>query len=197
MKIFELNKYEGFILSTRDIANILSINKESAKVTASRYACKGLLIRLKKDFYISENKFNNLTEAELFKLANLIQTPSYISLTTALSYYNITTQQQRNFIESIALKRSKRKKIDKIDFEYILIKKILYSGFIKKDKFFIAIPEKALADSIYLTSLKRYNCDFEAINFKKIDKEKVTNFIKDTNSRTKNLWSELCKTYKI
>ena len=197
MNFFELEKNDKLILSTQDIANILSIKKESAKVAASRYTSKGLLIRLKQDFYITQNKFNNLTEVEFFRLANLLQTPSYISLTSALSYYNISTQQQQKFIESIAIKRAKNIQVKEVEFEFILIKKELYDNFIQKDDFFIALPEKALADAIYLTSLRRYNCDFEAINFKKINKRIVNYIIKKTNSRTIKFWSNLCKTYKI
>ena len=197
MKALELSKYDRLILSTQDIANIFSITKESAKVTASRYAKKGLLIRLKKDFYIPESKFDKIKETELFGLANILQTPSYISLTTALSFYNISTQQQRNFIESIALKRTRHVSVKEIDFEYILLKKDLYNGFILKDNFFIAVPEKALADAIYLTALKKYNCDFDAINFKKLDIKKVESFVRKANSKTEKFWLELCKTYKV
>ena len=71
------------------------------------------------------------------------------------------------------------------------------NNFILENKFFIAVPEKALADSIYLTSLGRYNCDFEAISFEKIDKQKVNEIIKRTNNKTKLFWQSLCKRYKI
>jgi predicted transcriptional regulator of viral defense system len=197
MKKLELDKINKLFLSIKDIANILSISKESAKVTASRYADKGYLLRLKRDFYITENKFENLNEQELFRLANILQTPSYVSLTTALSYYNISTQQQRNYIESIALKRTKQFQVKKTDFHFILVKKEFYYGFVLTDNFFIATPEKALADAVYLTSLKRYNCDFDAVDFKKIDKKKIGNFILKTNLRTQKLWASLCKIYKI
>ncbi|HAB51613.1 MAG: hypothetical protein A2315_08685 [Ignavibacteria bacterium RIFOXYB2_FULL_35_12] len=197
MRTFELNKSEKIILSVEDISKLLSINKESAKVTANRYIQSKQLIRLKRNFYITSAKFEKLKEEEYFSLANMMQVPSYISLTTALSYYNITTQQTQGIIESIALKRTANIKIKNFEFKYLLIKKDLYSNFILENKFFIAVPEKALADSIYLTSLGRYNCDFEAISFEKIDKQKVNEIIKRTNNKTKLFWQSLCKRYKI
>jgi len=197
MILEKLNNSSKLILTTNDIAKILNIKKESAKVSAARLNKKDSLIRLKKDLYITKTKFQYLTEEQFFQIANLLQIPSYISLTTALSYYNISTQQQRNFIESIALKRSKSTIINKIEFTYSLVKENLYNGFELRDNFFIALPEKALADSIYLTSLKRYNCDFYAIDFTKLDKDKVSEYLKDTNKRSISFWEKLCRTYKI
>ena len=70
------------------------------------------------------------------------------------------------------------------------------SMFLEK-QFFIAIPEKALADAVYLTSLGRYNCDFDAIDFSKLNKQKVNQIIELTNNKTKSFWNNLCKRYKI
>lgn len=197
MNLEKINNADKLLLNTNDIAKLLSISKESAKVTAARYAKKGVLIRVKKDLYVTKTKFTLLKEEELFQIANLIQTPSYISLTTALSYYEITTQQQRDFMESIALKRSKDVVVNNVEFTFTKIKKELYKGFELKGSFFIAIPEKALADAIYLTSLKRYNCDFDAIDFNQINKNSVAAYLENTNKRTILFWTNLCKIYKI
>lgn len=66
-------------LTINDIAKELSINKESAKVTATRYTKSGLLIRVKRNLYITASKFKELKEEELFQIANFIEVPSYIS----------------------------------------------------------------------------------------------------------------------
>jgi predicted transcriptional regulator of viral defense system len=197
MKSLSLNNSSKPALSINDIANLLSISKESAKVTATRYTRKGLLVRLKRDFYIPINKFDKFTEKDFFQAANIIQVPSYISLTSALSYYNISTQQFQNVYESIAVKRTKDVKVRNIEFIFNLVKKIFYTGFTLEDNFFIAKPEKALADIVYLTSLAKYSCDFTAINFKRLNKKKIDDYIQLTNKRTKLFWDRLCKTYKI
>jgi len=193
MRISELKNNKKLFFNIDDIANELSISKESAKVTANRYVKRGLLIRLKKNFYITPDKFNTLKENDFFYLANNIQVPSYISLTSALSYYNISTQQLQGIIESVALKRTKTVRVKETEFKFILTKKDLYNGFSKQDNFFIALPEKALADAVYLTSLGKYNCDFNAIDFSKVNKAKVYNYVKSTNKRTKLFWDNLCK----
>jgi predicted transcriptional regulator of viral defense system len=129
VKIFQLNDSNKAILSLKDISEILSITRESAKVSASRYYKNNLLIRLKRDYYVTKERFDHLSETEIYFLANNIQIPSYISLLTALSHYNISTQQQRNFIESISLKRSKSVTIQNYDFTFNKIKEELYCDF--------------------------------------------------------------------
>ena len=197
MRTLELNNSGKLILSVEDIATLLSISRESAKVTANRYVQSKQLIRLKRNFYITPGKFEKLKEEDYFSLANMLQVPSYVSLTSALSYYNISTQQMRGIVESIGLKRTKNVITGNMKFKFLLIKKDLYSDFILKKQFFIATPEKALADAVYLTSLGKYNCDFEAIDFSKLNKQKVNQIIKLTNNKTKSFWNDLCKRYKI
>jgi len=197
MRTTVLNNSNKTILSIEDISNILSISKESAKVTANRYVQNDQLIRMKRNYYITPTKFEKLNEEDLFKLANMLQVPSYISFMSALSYYNISTQQVQSVIESAALKRTKNINVENIEFRFILIKEELYSDFIIKKDFFIATPEKSLADAVYLTSLSRYSCDFEAIDFSKINKQKVNLIIEQTNKKTISFWKDLCKRYKI
>jgi len=197
MNINKLNKNEKLILSVDDIAGILSIGKESARVTANRYVKQNLLLRLKRDFYMTPDKFYNLKEEGLFQIANYLQVPSYVSLISALSYYNISTQQLRGIIESVALKRSKTFSVDGTEFRFILVKKDFYAGFITENNFFIASPEKALADAVYLLSIGKYNLDFDAVDFGKISKQKVSKYLKLTNIRTKTFWEKLCKRYAI
>ena len=197
MRAFELNDIKKLIISIEDIAKALSINKESAKVTANRYVKNGSLFRIKRDFYITSNNYEKLTEKDLFQIANSIQVPSYISLTSALTYYNISTQQLREIIESISTKKTNSIKLKEINFKFILVKKNFYTGFTLENDIFIALPEKALADAIYLSSLGRYNCDFNAIDFGKLNKSEIDKYIKNTNKKTTKFWDTVCKRYKI
>lgn len=123
MRISELNNFNKIIFTIDDISKILSITKESAKVSANHYVQNEQLIRLKRNYYTTPDKFEKLSEEDLLKLANVIQVPSYISFTIALSYYNISTQQVQNVIESAALKHTKNINAESIEFRFILIKK--------------------------------------------------------------------------
>lgn len=197
MNLTKLQNIDSLYLSSDDIARELCISKKSAQVTASRYVNADKLIRLKRDLFLLPQKLRTISEEELFSIANLLQTPSYISLTSALSYYNISTQQTRNYIESIGLKRSINFRINDYEFSFSKVKEIYYSGFYKNENFFIATPEKAIADSIYLTAIGRYNCDFEAIDFNKLNKSGIDSFLSKTNKAAQNLWQRLTRNYGL
>ncbi|MDP2303495.1 MAG: hypothetical protein Q8N03_13845 [Ignavibacteria bacterium] len=197
MNIEKLQNSDKLYLSGKDISRILSISLKSAQVTASRYVKEKRLVRLKRDIYIIPEKLKTISEEELFFISNLLQTPSYISLTTALSYYNLSTQQTPSFIEAIGLKRTISFGINDIEFNFIKIQKAFYFGFERNDNFFIASPIKALADSIYLTAIGKYNCDFDAIELEKFDKTELSNLLNSTNKATQNLWLKLIRNYKL
>ena len=173
MKFFQLQNIEKLYFGHEDIAHTLGITLQSAKVTASRYIKQGLLIRLKRNIYVLREKWTSIDREQEFLLANIIQVPSYISLMTALNYYEITTQIQRDFIESVALKRTKGVEIEQTFFNYTKISTDLYSGFSRTRGFFIAAPEKAFLDAVYLMSLGRYSLDIPSIDFSKLNLEKI------------------------
>ena len=173
MKFLQLHDIGKLYFGHEDIAHTFGITLQSAKVTASRYIKHGLLIRLKRNIYVLKEKWTSIDREQEFLLANIIQVPSYISLMTALDYYEITTQVQRDFIESVAVKRTKGLEIEQKYFNYTKINTDLYSGFSKTRGFFIAAPEKAFLDSVYLMSFGRYSLDIPSVDFSKLNREKV------------------------
>lgn len=173
MKILELSNIRKPYFGYEEIARVLGISTASAKVSASRYARQGLLIRLKKNLYVMREVWNAAGKEEKFLLANLGQTPSYISLATALDYYEITTQMQRDFFESVAVKRTKEIHVNGNVFRYAKVRADLYFGFRKEKGFFIATPEKALLDAFYLLSYGRYALDVSALDADKLDRKEI------------------------
>ena len=183
--------------STADIARWLGISPASARVTAVRYVQRGAIVRLKRDMYIGAGALARQTERSLFAIANHLVVPSYVSLTTALSHYSVTTQQLRGVVESIALKRTRTVQCDGIEFRYMRMRPDLYLGFDRVDGVFIASPEKALADAVYLSSMARYAFDAEALDYTAIRIDLVESFLSLTNEHAKRYWSDVCRTYKL
>jgi len=194
MRIECLTKIKRFYFSARDIADVFNISYESAKVTCSRYADKGLIIRLKRNFYITYNKWVNLSLKDKFSVANILQVPSYISLTTALEYYEITSQVQRNFIESVSVKKTRRFEIREEIFAFSKIRKRYFNNFIRRDGIFIAVPEKAFVDAVYLMAFNMYKLDLKAIDYAKLDKTAINKILRQYPDRVKRLWGNICKT---
>lgn len=187
MKLLRLNNISKLYFGYEDIAKTLGISADSAKVTASRYAKQGILVRVKRNMYVLRDVWKAASREEKFVLANLGQVPSYISLMSALDYYEITTQMQRDFFESVAIKRTKEIYIDGSIFRYAKINSALYFGFKKENNFFIATPEKALVDAFYLMSYGRYALDISALSAEKLDREEVRCISKDFPLKTRNM----------
>ena len=173
MKILNLNRIQKPYFGYEDIAGIRGISPASARVIASRYVEQGVLVRIKKNMYVLREVWNAAGREDKFLLANLGQTPSYISLMTALEYYEITTQMQRDFFESVAVKRTKEIHINSSIFRYSKITDKLYFGFKKEKGFFIATPEKALLDAFYLMSYGRYSMDTSSLDAGKLNKDEI------------------------
>ena len=174
MKYFQLRDIQKLYFGYEDISRALAISQNSAKITAHRYFKQGILIRVKRNIYMLKERWMSLDREQKFIIANIFQVPSYISLMTALDYYEITTQIQRDFIESVAVKRTKRSEVEQTVFNYTKISTDVYGGFLKKQGFFIAEPEKAFIDAVYLMSFGRYNLDIPSIDFSKLDLKKAT-----------------------
>ncbi len=178
MKIQELNRIRKLYFGHEEISRVLGISLQSSRVSANRYVKHGLLIRIKRNMYVLTEKWRTLEREEKFILANLLQVPSYISLMTALDYYEISTQMQRDFIESVVLKRTKEIEAENSIFTYTKINTNLYKGFKKEEGFFIAVPEKAFLDAFYLMSLGRYSFDIASIDFNKLNRDETFRLIK-------------------
>jgi predicted transcriptional regulator of viral defense system len=159
MSYERLLKIDKPFFSQEDVAYALGIKLSSAEVLCSRYVTKGLLTRLKRGLYARTETLAHLGQLDLFRIANFLQVPSYISLMTALSYYGLTTQVQRGFFESISIKRTRT--------------------FEKKTDVFIALPEKAILDSFYLASLGRYALDVPSLDLTKINEQRLSELATD------------------
>jgi len=179
--------------SSSDLVDILQIKSESAKVLASRYTKSGLFVRLKKDFYCLAQNWQNYTIEQFLRIANLIQVPSYISFMTALSYYEVTTQVQRNFYESAAQKRSINFDIKGTVFAYYKLKKEYYFDFSRQADIFISTKEKAFIDAVYLYSFGKYKIDFASLDLRKIDKRRIKRIIRVYPKKTEKIVRRLCK----
>lgn len=178
MRLNELFQIRKLYFGHEELARILGITHDSARVAASRYVRQGLLVRIKKNLYVLKDTWKNASLEEKFQIANIVQVPSYISFVTALEYYGLTTQVQRDFFESIALKRSKEILVQNTVFKYTKISRDLYFGFQRYKNFFIAKPEKALLDAFYMMSLGRYSLDLSAIELNRVDQEQLLDMSK-------------------
>lgn len=191
IKLQELSRRIYF--TTADVAQEYGLQPASARVFCSRYVRQGLLIRLKNNFYTTSWKWENLTRGDMMKIANILQVPSYISLMTALAYYEVTTQMQGNYQESICLRRSVTYDVKDAVFQYYKLQRQYYSEFTKIDGVFIATKEKAFLDVAYLYSFGKYKFDAASLDLNKLDGNKINSLLKIYPNKTKETVKRLCR----
>ena len=113
------------------------------------------LISIRRGLYITGPKVN-LPTPEPFLIANHLRGPSYVSLESALSHWNMIPERTYE-ISSVTLKTSKLYKTPVGRFSYQHLRVPYYSYGIKniehspKQRMLVASPEKALCDKIVLT----------------------------------------------
>lgn len=186
-KILKVKK--GWI-TIEEMASILGISFSSTKVFSSRAVARGDLIRVRRGLYVSPGWMGTVPIESVFRLSNQIISPSYISLLPALSFYGVSTQIPANVYESVCQTRSKQYKIEDLEFRYVRFPKKYWFGFLRLKDFFIAEPEKALADAIYLSSLGRYSIDMAALDPKKIDIKKTIKYLRKFPKKTQEFFNK-------
>jgi predicted transcriptional regulator of viral defense system len=189
-KLQELSRNAYFTLD--DVAQTLGLQPDSARVFCSRYVKNGLLVRLRNNLYTTSWKWENLTRNDFFIIANILQVPSYISLMSALAYYEVTTQAQQDYQESIGQKRTIVYNVRQAVFSYVKMQRPYYNGFVKTEGFFIATKEKAFLDVAYLYSFGKYRFDADSLDLKKLDFNKLKSMIKKYPQKTKDTVKRLC-----
>ena len=113
------------------------------------------LISIRRGLYITGPKMD-LPSPEPFLIANHLRGPSYVSLESALSYWNMIPERTYE-ISSVTIKTSRKYKNQVGRFSYQQLKTPYYSYGIRsiesspKQTMLIASPEKALCDKVVLT----------------------------------------------
>lgn len=183
----ELEKIGTDFFTTDEISRILGMSSEVARVTCARAVAAGDLVRIKNGMYVLSSYRRLFEKKDFFYLSNLIQTPSYISLLTALSFYEISSQVSAGVYEALSPVRKSGYSLDGNEFRYLQIAEKYYFGFVREENFFIAEPEKALIDVAHLVSFGRYAIDTDALDMRKLNFDKIEKILEKYPVRTKSL----------
>lgn len=174
IKFESILKRKGFFLFTPlDVARVFSVSDTSVTFLLHRYTRQGVLTRLKKGMYI----FSDTPPPDVV-IANKLCEPSYISLEFALSYHSIIPEVVYSLTSVTTKSKREYSALGKV-FSYRQIKKEAYTGYTLRQyggrSFFIADPEKALVDAIYLRILDGLE-PFDRMRLKALDKDKVNHY---------------------
>jgi len=152
-----LDQWPKSYISSGDLRPVLDSTLNSLHSLLKRAVKEGILIRLKRDFYLISRKIQKI-KPEAFEIASLLYGPSYISMESALSFHGWIPESVPT-INSACSKRTKKFETFLGNFSYFNIPiSIFHVGVSSKHNdfskvnacFLIADPWKAIADYIYL-----------------------------------------------
>ncbi len=116
----------------------------------TRWQKKGYIVKIRNGYYrFAQQKIRG--DVDLFFIANQIYQPSYISLESALSYYNLIPEGVF-MITSVSTKKTQHFFTPNVEFSYRSVRKEAYIGYqiFPSCQFKIAYPSKAILDMLYL-----------------------------------------------
>lgn len=175
---------------------------KTIEVQVSRWAKAGKLIQLKRGVYLLAQPYRKVDVFGPY-IASVLKKPSYLSLEKALEYHNlipeavpvytsVTTKRQGNFASKFGT------------FDYRHIKNSLFWGYnsvrFKEQTAFIASPEKALLDFLYLKEVDvswEYVKELRLQNLGKVNLGKLIKYAKQFKKRRILQAAELIKKYSI
>ncbi|MBP1672830.1 MAG: hypothetical protein H6Q25_645 [Bacteroidetes bacterium] len=153
--IFNFEKFRNVPIASVVLQHLLS-DYQFPKNKIISLEKDGTILRLKKGLYVVTEKFTGKTISREL-IANHLYGPSYISLETALSYFNMIPERVYE-VRSMTTKRSKNFNTKLGVFTYQTTSKEYFSiglrieNFENEIAFLIATPTKALCDLIVSTS---------------------------------------------
>jgi len=187
-KVYErLLETDKRYFSSKEIARLLGISLKSRRVTIWRLAKRGVLSRLRRDLYEV-----TLKPSDVVEVSNIIYQPSYLSFTYCLGRLGILSQIAYE-IEFATSKKTKRLLIRGRSVIFRKISKKLFFGYTLKDNIFIAEPEKALLDTLYLKSKGLTDLDKESLTLNDLSRTKFLMMSKKFPSKVQKEARQLAK----
>ncbi len=187
-------KYEDLLNKASEVpcftAGFLAAGESLSQIRLQldRWVKSQKVIRINKGLYALAEPYRK-TKAQPFYIANYLKSPSYVSLQSALAWYGIIPEYVPE-ITSVTTARPQTFQTPVGRFSFRHIHKKFFWGYRQLEaaagqNVFVASPEKALLDLVYLTDSGNKMEFIEGLrlqNFEKIDKNVLKEFAKKTGS---------------
>ncbi len=195
-RVIEKNKYYAF--SIEGLFTLFPAEKRgNLKKLLYRWKNKGWIYSLKKGLY--EIVYPKDFTIPDMHIANILYSPSYVSMETALSNYSIIPEVSMA-VKSITTKPTRSFKNKHGLFIYRTVKPCAFVGYyvMKQENFsmLIAEPEKALVDFLYFNAYRNKNFDLKEERLDRdilarLNKRKISKYAKLYNLDMKGFYAYL------
>lgn len=158
------------VFGIRDIKNLFP-DETHINTVIKRLKDSRVLIKITRGVYVLQGH-----SFDVEQLATKIYYPSYISFESALSKYGIMNQGLYK-LTLATTRHSKKIKLNEIECDYSKLKPELFFGFNLEGGTYIAEPEKAFLDTLYLMSLGKKTKSYREWYTKELDKNKIKKYL--------------------
>ena len=170
MKADELKPFYHKTFRIEELKNYFNESAAMIRTQLSRLCKRKKLIRLKKNLYTFPD-----FHPDILLMGQQMGSPSYYILETALSLYGIIPEGATTYT-LITSKKTQRYHNEFGTFTYRHLSPSLFLGVEKRaDGVFMAVPEKALLDYLYLNS-RKMKPDFECFKAERFDELDTLDF---------------------
>ncbi len=163
----EIKKIDRDFFTTADLEKITGFKRNYLYLQLSRWVKSGVLERISGGVYIVSG-----TNIEIEKVASFLYPPNYLSFESALASYGIL-----NLVPyTLTFATTRRTKTYKIEVREVLFRQIkerLFFGYEEKSGIYIATPEKAFLDQLYMEKKGLATIPMKEIDLKKLSKNKI------------------------
>ena len=153
--------------SPADLEKILGQKRPALYVTLNRLVKYGVLVRLRRGVYQVA-----LRAPDLARIANQLVYPSYLSFESALSRYGILSQVP--YALTFATPHcSRRLTLGDTVVEFHQLKRELFFGYTLEGGLYVAEPEKALLDQLYMVTRGLASLAWDELDLSPLDPEQL------------------------
>ncbi len=155
-----------------DLEKVTGLQRNSLYVALKRWVAGGIIERVSQGIYLPMGSVISMET-----LAAQIYLPNYLSFESALAGYGVL-----NLIPYTATfatpRKTKKYILRKQEIEFRQIARNLFFGFEKKNGIYIASPEKAFLDAVYLFARGKVTLDLDEIDVKKLSIKRLKDYSK-------------------
>jgi predicted transcriptional regulator of viral defense system len=155
------------------------------KTSVYRMLKRGNLVQIVRGMYAL-----NRNDLDIEKVAAQLYYPSYVSFESALARYGIINQGPYG-LTLATTRHSKQMTIAGVECSYSRLKPALFFGFDLIDGVYLAAPEKAVLDELYLICLGKRKGETSEWYLESLDRQKVREYLKPFSSSVQKKASEM------
>jgi predicted transcriptional regulator of viral defense system len=179
--IAKIRTLDKNVFTLNDLVNFFPEDSSHIKTIIKRFKDSNVLFPILRGVYALDKG-----SVDVEKIATSIYTPSYVSFESVLSKYGIMNQGLYQ-VNLATTRHSKRMEIGGVTCVYSQISTRLFFGFNLLNDVFIADPEKAVLDTLYLKALGKKEISTAEWDIKNLNKAKIFKYAKVFGGATEKL----------